>query len=372
MRIFLLAAFVVAPVSAVFSQARDPRLHVRFEEPELQVESLAFTGNGVLAAGTENGDIHLWDVDQRTFLKTIDYFQKRSPEPLSDTESKFKEHLGLDPRRKGVVDLAFSPIRPHQLAVLHAGAGEIRVWNILDDRLSFDRTFVGTRSIALGPRGVLLGIGRGGGKPEIGLTGLPVVNVNSGKVHRTFGETLPLDATHFELAFSPQGALGRILLASAGGDGVARVWNLSNEKSVFTIKAHQTGSQVNPGYIWDIDFGPRGARLATASWDETVGVWSVPEGRELARFGLSTNAYNVAFSPDGSILAATHSDTVALFSAKSWEPVREWNVKNDSIRDIAFSRDGQYLAVGGGVAGQNQRNDFSVTVWRNPFYGPKD
>jgi WD40 repeat protein len=62
--------------------------------------------------------------------------------------------------------------------------------------------------------------------------------------------------------------------------------------------------------IFGVAFSPDGSRVATASSDQTVKVWSVETGEELLtlRAPSSDGFASVAFSPDGKVLLAASRD----------------------------------------------------------------
>jgi WD40 repeat protein len=64
-----------------------------------------------------------------------------------------------------------------------------------------------------------------------------------------------------------------------------------------------------------VAFSPDGKALASAGHDETVKVWEVATGKNLATLRRHTRAVpRVAFSPDGKTLASTSADhTIKLW-----------------------------------------------------------
>lgn len=364
----LVSLFLLTPVWVLQASEASPELLHRLSEPQFPVLSLDVNQRNILAAGTRRGDVHLWKIDGGEFLKTISFFEQRTPESLTERMKRYLEVFGLDPRRNGAIDLVFSPSHSHRLAVLYGGKNNLRIWDLNRTELLLDDDFLWAEAITFAHQGVFLGLARRGGRPEIGAEGLQVFNTRSQKVHRVFGETLPI--AHRAVAFSPPGNTKGWMVASGADDGIVRVWKVATGKRVLTLTEHAQASQVDPGSINDVIFSPDGQSLVTASGDQTVGVWSFPEGDQLRRLNFSTDPSNVAFSPSGSLLAVTHSDTVVLFSTRSWQRLTEWNVDNDRINDLAFSSSGRVLTVGGGVPGPAP-NDYTVTAWKNPFFDPK-
>ena len=108
------------------------------------------------------------------------------------------------------------------------------------------------------------------------------------------------------------------------------------------------------------------ALLATGSRDETVRLWSMPEGKLLRTQRLSIGlgneglVYAVAVSPDGQWVAeggwdaattAKGNNGVYVFDSATATSVRRLGTFPDVVFHIAFSPDGQRLAVALGTGG---------------------
>ena len=93
-------------------------------------------------------------------------------------------------------------------------------------------------------------------------------------------------------------------LATAHEDGTARLWDLTTGDetqqpvAALTLVGH-TGS------VWDAAFNPAGDRVATLSWDGTARLWDATTGEELLTLRGENNGPDLAFSPDGRLLATT-------------------------------------------------------------------
>ncbi|MEK6237123.1 MAG: PEGA domain-containing protein, partial [Planctomycetales bacterium] len=75
------------------------------------------------------------------------------------------------------------------------------------------------------------------------------------------------------VAFSPDG----IHVASAGDDGVARVWNLPDEKAVHEFDAH-------PGGALCVAFSADGKRLISGGRDHAARLWDLETGMQIRAF----------------------------------------------------------------------------------------
>jgi WD40 repeat protein/beta-lactamase regulating signal transducer with metallopeptidase domain len=156
------------------------------------------------------------------------------------------------------------------------------------------------------------------------------------------------------VAFQPKGSL----LASAGDEPVVRIWDVAAGalvKKLRGLHAHATS----------ISFSPDGKFLAGCSfkqagpkqWQGDVVVWDVDAGEVVRVVESQDNGYyrGVAFSPDGSLLAAAYDSTGNSKSAgvKLWD-TKTWQLKRTLLRDrgasvsVSFSPDGRHIASGGG------------------------
>jgi WD40 repeat protein len=102
------------------------------------------------------------------------------------------------------------------------------------------------------------------------------------------------------VAFGPHGDT----LATAGGDGLVRVWNPSNGVKLAELK--------HGGPVHGVAFDPSGGTLASASHDRTARVWHPMSGSELVRLPHDGRVWAVAFSLDGSRLATASHDRQAV------------------------------------------------------------
>ncbi|MFM8395215.1 MAG: WD40 repeat domain-containing protein, partial [Acidobacteriota bacterium] len=193
-------------------------------------------------------------------------------------------------------------------------------------------------TVAFSPDGKWLATGSGDGTAKVWdvATGKPL-------------STLRADSENvLHVAFSPPRAgmdgdgLSTRLLATAGADGVVRLWDTASWREVRQLKGHTK-------QIHELTFSPDGRWLATASDDTTVRIWD-PWTGSLIRVmtGYSREVFAVAFSPDGSRLAtAGWESPILIRNLETGEIERRLEGHDGVVWSIQFSPDGQALASAG-------------------------
>ena len=77
--------------------------------------------------------------------------------------------------------------------------------------------------------------------------------------------------------------------------------------------------------------------LVSGSWDKTLKIWDLSTAACVLTVTVDSLVESVAFSPDGSIIAAAHSNEIQLFDAQTQEkigsPLRGHDCKNGCICD---------------------------------------
>ncbi|MEL6165941.1 MAG: WD40 repeat domain-containing protein [Cyanobacteria bacterium J06628_3] len=162
------------------------------------------------------------------------------------------------------------------------------------------------------------------------------------------------DGVIMAISFTPDGKV----IATASFDKTIKLWQVSNGKLLTTLEGHQDR-------LWSLSFSPDGKTLASSSFDSTVKLWNVADGTlKKTIFGHKKTAVrSVDFSPDGKLLAS--SDSRGWI--KLWNPVDGALIKSIPahrtkkgrrwwVTSIKFNRDGKILA--------STSTDKTVKLWK--------
>jgi WD40 repeat protein len=141
------------------------------------------------------------------------------------------------------------------------------------------------------------------------------------------------------LASDPNGTT----LLSGGGDGNVRVWNL--------LRSGEVGPPLTGdlGAVFAVAFDPNTREIAAAGNGRTIRVWTARGGGWVTSraIGQEDALFALAFSPDGRELASGGADgTIRLWDLAASPTASPKTFVNDSdfVRGLAFSPDGTTLA----------------------------
>jgi eukaryotic-like serine/threonine-protein kinase len=173
-------------------------------------------------------------------------------------------------------------------------------------------------------------------------------------------------AAVLHIAWSPDGKK----IASASSDKTVHIWSATSKNPTLIYRNH-----TKP--VSAVDWSPDGSRIVSGSWDTTVQVWHVQTGRKLLTYrGFSREVSAVAWSPDGKYIASGSWDTtVQVRQAESGSRLFTYSGHTTPVHAVAWSpalSDGGRRIASASGADVNTDVDNTVQIWNaltgdNPF-----
>jgi WD40 repeat protein len=150
----------------------------------------------------------------------------------------------------------------------------------------------------------------------------------------------------WQAAFSPDGA--RVVTASS--DQTARVWPSDGVGDPLVLRGHE-------GVVWSASFYHDGTRVVTSSGDGTTRVWSGNPPAMPVVVRSAAQLLDAALSPDGTRAVTTHlDDTVRVYRVSAEREPRVLRGHEGPATRVVFAPDGARFA--------SASYDQSVRVWR--------
>jgi WD40 repeat protein/serine/threonine protein kinase len=152
----------------------------------------------------------------------------------------------------------------------------------------------------------------------------------------------------YQVAFSANDAL----LASQSADGSLKIWELHTGNEPPAL-----GANVHKDWVPCTLFLPGGDKLLTVCGDKNLRVWDWRTRKLLQTIPCREAPNHAALSPDGKTMAIgyDHGAGIGIWDTTSWTETRQMTGHTESVRCVAFSSDGQWLA--------SASEDASARIW---------
>ena len=294
------------------------------------VGDVAFSPDSSKIATLSGGEVRIWDISEAGFGEVLNIVDSSTP-------------------------FAFTP--DNQSLITVSEDGIIKIWdvstgNLLDefDSLIRNRNFY---SVAVSADGVYLAIG---GNDNV----VTILDINSHQEVSTItghgeGNVGGILTGIIRLDFSPDGNL----LATAGADGYAKVWEVATGEQLYSWRVDPRNSDFwagdgeVPNGVESVKFSPNGRFLA-ASTDEADGnggiikIWELESGAEMTVVEDSPRRLvALAFSPDSKYVASVGSSgIIRVWDVTTGERIANLEGETTTINGVLFSADGSQLITG--------------------------
>jgi WD40 repeat protein len=159
-----------------------------------------------------------------------------------------------------------------------------------------------------------------------------------------------------DVTFSPDGQR----LASTSDDQSVRVWEVKTGREIFTLRGADHWAA----------YSPDGKHLATGNWDGTVKVWDALQGQGPRIFGRHHSLWSqITFSPDGYRLAEVSNGWtndrprggVKIWEVATARELRDLAADVGPVNDVAFSPDGLLVAA----ADADPKGKPRIVIWNS-------
>ncbi|MGB3715555.1 MAG: WD40 repeat domain-containing protein [Candidatus Promineifilaceae bacterium] len=312
------------------------------------VPAMAFSPNGrVLATGTRNGLISIWDTETLAWIGFLDGHElahavfsldwstdgrwllsggRDETVILWDMTTLSPQHV-IDDHNAEIVSVDFSPDSKYFGSISADGTGYF--WNLDDSELEQvdDVQLNALLGATWSPTWDTLAVASPNGQlATFNIDKQPSLNGPTNVIlgHSTHGQRVS------RAAWSPAGDR----LASGLGNEV-RIWDVESNLPTISIMGHD-------GLVGGLDWSPDGTQLATGDADGLALIWDTTTGDLLKTLdGHTSGITDLRWSPDGRWIATVGSldDTVLVWDPASGEPTYHLSGLGSGIWSVEWSPD---------------------------------
>jgi WD40 repeat protein len=415
----LLALAVVAPVRAVEPELQLKLLGTLPGARPTGYATIAFSPDGKVVAASDNNldesvaAVKLWDVQQRRVIavfraKSRVYSVAFSPDGKTLAASDEGMTVTLWEVATGKKKASFKgeggPVAfsPDGKTLATGGPDGIpKFWDLSTGKAKSSLKEKGVSayfpSLTFSPDGTLIASpgGRFGSEGLPGEGEVKLWEVATGRERASLKGRVKLKVTLKTLSYlKSEGVPKHVLLKLATLNGVAfpteedvdrelpkmldKILDKEVQRKKYSdLMRLQVGTfHEGPEVVWAVAFSPDSKTLASASVLGSILLWDVQSGKRTATLhAFNPNgrekdingAYSVAFSPNGSILAAGTLRGIQLWDVKSGARIGDLSRPSATVWSVAFSPDGKTLASAGSkwVIGMksSREGDPTLRLW---------
>ncbi len=295
---------------------------VEWDQPDIIYAAVAHEGRCVTI---QKASARVWDCATGRLLLNVDLPTQDQNPPLPRPE-----YYGT-----GDYPLRCALDRSGRRIVVAFGNGSVRLLDLTDGRLAFEVTGSGYPMTAISPDGSLVAVAW---DDHI----VRILDATSGREITSFiGHT----ATLLEMKFDPSSTR----IATMSDDRTIRIWSIESSESLIPVPLSDFGM---PGVWYGIgDFDPSGRRIVLLM-DNVADIRDAETGESLMQLhGHRWWIDYAVFTPDGSRIATASGDgTVRIWSSSTGQEylvLRALSIDDEGFTGLAFSPDGKRLIACG-------------------------
>jgi WD40 repeat protein len=278
------------------------------------ITALAFSTDGAyLLSGSDDNTINLWNSASGVLLRTF---------------------LG---HSNSIKSVAFAS---NNLRILSGSRDTIKAWDTQSGNLY--------KTVEMNSQLVdAYAFSNDGNKAVAGGETLQLLDINSGRVIRSFGARSVEQDIVTSVAISPDGS--RIVAGYRGLKDHVRLWDATSGVLLQDMK-EQRYSYPYPG-VRTVSFSPDGTHFISGGTDNAPKLWDTATGQLIRTFGDQSPVRSVAFSHDGTgLLSGGDQIAIQLWSATTGQLLRRFERSFRGSDAVAFFPDGKQAISGGGYS----------------------